>query len=55
MISKCEERISKCEERYILNPNSRVRKTFIYITCFLLTLAFLQISQELYILYNRLS
>ena len=52
MISK---QLEKLEERYILNPNSRVRKTFIYITCFLLTLAFLQISQELYILYNRLS
>jgi hypothetical protein len=52
MISK---QLEKLEERYILNPYSRVRKTFIFISIFMLVIAFLQISQELYILYNRLS
>ena len=52
MISK---QLEKFEERYILNPNSRVRKTLIFISIFMLVIAFLQISQEIYILYNRLS
>ncbi len=52
MISK---QLEKLEKRYILNPNSRVRKTLIFISIFMLVIAFLQISQELYILYNRLS
>jgi hypothetical protein len=52
MISK---QLEKLEERYILNPNSRVRKILIFIGIFMLVIAFLQISQELYILYNRLS